>query len=72
MIGAVGLQSFGCRNPAAGATKMTLSRTTQDHDEIRKWAESRGAVPAEVATTEKNGEPGILRFEFPKAPNRND
>jgi hypothetical protein len=51
---------------------MTLSRTTRDHDEIRKWAESRGAVPAEVASTERGGEPGILRFEFPKAPNRND
>ena len=51
---------------------MTLSRTTKDHDEIRKWAESRGAVPAEVAGTEKSGEPGILRFEFPKAPNHND
>ena len=51
---------------------MTLSRTTRDHDEIRKWAESRGAVPAEVAGTERGGETGILRFEFPKAPNHND
>lgn len=51
---------------------MTLSKTTRDHDGIRKWAESRGAVPAEVATTEQRGEPGILRFEFPKAPNHND
>jgi hypothetical protein len=51
---------------------MTLSRTTKDHDEIRKWAESRGAVPAEVANTERGGEPGILRFEFPKAPGHND
>lgn len=51
---------------------MTLSKTTRDHDEIRKWAESRGAFPAEVASTERGGEPGILRFEFPNAPNRND
>ena len=43
---------------------MTLSRTTRDHDEIRQWAEARGAVPAEVRGTEKGGEPGILRFEF--------
>jgi len=55
-----------------GAVKMALSKTTRDHDEIRKWAESRGAVPAEVASTEQKGEPGILRFEFPNAPNRND
>jgi hypothetical protein len=72
MIGAVGLQSFGGRIPAAGAVKMTLSKTTRDHDEIRKWAENHGAVPAEVANTERAGEPGILRFEFPKAPNHND
>ena len=51
---------------------MTLSRTTRDHDEIRKWAEARGAVPAEVKGTEKGKEPGILRFEFPNAVNRND
>ncbi len=51
---------------------MTLSKTTRDHDEIRKWAEARGAVPAEVTGTERSGEPGILRFEFPKAPHHND
>jgi hypothetical protein len=51
---------------------MALSKTTTDHEEIRRWAEARGAVPAEVQGTQKKGEPGILRFEFPKAPNRND
>jgi hypothetical protein len=51
---------------------MTLSRTTRDHDEIRRWAEARGAVPAEVKGTERGGEAGIIRFEFPQAPNRND
>ncbi len=51
---------------------MTLSRTTRDHEEIRKWAEARGAVPAEVKGTERGGEAGIIRFEFPKAPNHND
>ena len=51
---------------------MALSKTTRDHDEIRKWAEARGAVPAEVRGTEKGGEPGIIRFEFPDAPNHND
>lgn len=51
---------------------MALSKTTQDHEEIRKWAEARGAVPAEVKGTERSGEPGILRFEFPKARNHND
>ena len=51
---------------------MALSKTTQDHDEIRQWAESRGALPAEVASTESNGQTGIIRLEFPKAPNAND
>ena len=51
---------------------MTLSRTTRDHDEIRRWAEARGAVPAEVKGTERGGEAGIIRFEFPNAPNHND
>ena len=51
---------------------MALSKTTQDHDEIRKWAEARGAVPADVASTESEDQTGILRFEFPKAKNAND
>ncbi len=51
---------------------MALSKTTQDHDEIRQWAETRGAIPAEVASTETKGQTGILRLEFPKAKNAND
>ena len=51
---------------------MALSKTTTDHDEIKKWAESRGAKPAEVASTHKGNEPGIIRLEFPKAPHHND
>jgi phage protein D len=51
---------------------MALSKTTQDHDEIRQWAEARGAKPAEVASTEHNGETGIIRLEFPRAPHHND
>lgn len=51
---------------------MALSKTSRDHNEIRRWAEARGAVPAEVKGTERDGEAGILRFEFPNAPNHND
>jgi hypothetical protein len=51
---------------------MALSKTTQDHEEIRRWAEARSAVPAEVANTHQKNEPGILRFCFPDAPNRKD
>jgi hypothetical protein len=49
-----------------------LTKTSQDHDKIRRWAEARKAVPCEVANTERDGEAGILRFCFPKAKNRND
>jgi hypothetical protein len=51
---------------------MASGNTTQDHDFIREWAEKRGAKPAEVASTETEGAPGILRLEFPGAPNAND
>lgn len=51
---------------------MALSKTTRDHDEIKKWAEARGAQPAEVASTHQDGTPGILRFCFPKAPRRRE
>jgi hypothetical protein len=51
---------------------MALSKTTSNHDEIRKWAEKRGAVPSEVAGTQRKEEPGLLRFSFPSAPRKND
>ena len=50
---------------------MALSKTTQDHDEIRQWAEARGGKPAEVTSTSEHGT-GILRLEFPSAANAND
>jgi hypothetical protein len=51
---------------------MALSKTTRDHDEIRRWAESHGAVPSEVASTHSGKEPGILRFQFPETAQKND
>ena len=51
---------------------MALTKTTQDHEEIRQWAEARGAKPAAVASTESKNQTGIIRLEFPKAPNAND
>jgi hypothetical protein len=44
------------------------SKTTTDHDEIRRWAEKRGGSPAAVARTggrRGSGDPGILRIDFP-------
>ncbi len=41
------------------------SRTTTDHDEIRRWAEERGGRPATVSGTGDETEPGVLRIYFP-------
>jgi hypothetical protein len=40
------------------------SKTTTDHQTIRRWAEKRGATPATVEGTERGGEVGILRLDF--------
>jgi hypothetical protein len=41
------------------------NRVLTDHDEIRKWAEERGANPARVKGTGSEDDPGILRLDFP-------
>lgn len=41
------------------------SRTTTDHDEIRQWAEARGAKPACVRGTGGQGDAGMIRLDFP-------
>ena len=40
------------------------SKTTTDHETIRKWAESRGGRPAAVASTHGGKDPGIIRIAF--------
>lgn len=47
------------------------NRVLTGHEEIRAWAEERGAKPACVRRT-GDGEIGMLRLEFPGAPNAND
>lgn len=42
------------------------SKTTTDHDEIRRWAEERGGKPATIRGTAHQGEEaGLLRIDFP-------
>jgi hypothetical protein len=41
------------------------SKTTTDHDEIRKWADARGGKPAAVDGTGGNDDVGLIRIEFP-------
>jgi hypothetical protein len=46
---------------------LAASFTTRDHDVIRRWAESRGGVPADVRGTgdgNDTGGAGVLRIEF--------
>jgi hypothetical protein len=51
---------------------MAQANVTTDHDEIRKWAEARGGRPAAVRSTHSKGDAGIIRIEFPGAPNAKD
>lgn len=52
--------------------KTAEPQITTDHDQIRKWAESRGGKPAAVKATHRGDDPGIIRLIFPDAPNAND
>jgi hypothetical protein len=51
---------------------MAKTKVTTDHEVIRRWAEDRGAKPAVVRSTGRGNDPGILRLEFPGAPNAQD
>lgn len=41
------------------------SKITTDHDEIKRWVEERGGYPASVKATSEDGDPGLLRIDFP-------
>lgn len=41
------------------------SKTTTDHNTIRKWAEERNGKPSTVKATHKDDEIGIIRIDFP-------
>ena len=51
---------------------MAEAKFTTDHDEIREWAEARGGRLAAVRKTHGKDDPGIIRIEFPDAPNAKD
>ncbi len=42
-----------------------LTKTTRDHEEIRRWAEERGGKPSHVQRTGTGEDVGILRIDFP-------
>lgn len=66
--------SRGARQKSQSGTsrRKSTSNTTTDHDEIRRWAESLGGNPACVKGTGGSEDIGMLRIEFPDAPNAND
>lgn len=41
------------------------SKTTTDHEVIRKWVEKRSGSPATVKSTASDEDAGILRIDFP-------
>ncbi|MEV1143814.1 hypothetical protein AB0I76_09025, partial [Micromonospora sp. NPDC049799] len=41
------------------------SLVTTNHDVIRRWAQERGATPATISGTEREGRAGVLTFNMP-------
>jgi hypothetical protein len=41
------------------------TRSTTDHDEIRRWVEAHGGRPATVRGTAEGDDAGVLRIDFP-------
>jgi hypothetical protein len=41
------------------------SKQTHNHEEIKQWAEARGAKPACVKGTGGKEDPGMIRLDFP-------
>jgi len=58
----------GAKRKEAGKSNRSSGsgrNVTTDHDEIRRWAEDRGAQPACVKGTGRKGDIGMLRLDFP-------
>ena len=47
------------------ARSSSSARQLNDHDEIRQWAEERGATPSSVRGTGDNNDLGMIRLDFP-------
>lgn len=44
---------------------MSESKTTTNHEEIRRWVEARDGFPARVKGTAEKGAGGLLRIDYP-------
>jgi hypothetical protein len=47
------------------AREQSVTKTTTNRAEIRRWVESKGGWPARVKGSERGNDPGILRIDFP-------
>ncbi len=53
------------RSSQTQSSSKRVSKATIDHEEIRRWAEDRGAHPACVRRTGGEGDIGMIRLDFP-------
>lgn len=44
---------------------MASAKATIDHGEIQRWVAERGGFPAHVKRTGDDGDPGLLRIDYP-------
>jgi hypothetical protein len=51
--------------PTEEAAMASQSRTTTNHEEIRRWVEQHDGKPACVRGTGSDDDPGVLRIDFP-------
>ncbi|WP_432908411.1 hypothetical protein ACQP1S_28785 [Micromonospora matsumotoense] len=52
-------------SPADRPERPGRSLVTTNHEVIRNWAAARGAKPATIVGTERDGRPGVLTFDLP-------
>ncbi|MFJ6195898.1 hypothetical protein [Micromonospora sp. NPDC092111] len=52
-------------SPADRPERPGRSLVTTNHEVIQRWAAARGAMPATIAGTERDGRPGVLTFDIP-------
>jgi hypothetical protein len=52
-------------SPADRPERPGRSLVTTNHQVIRNWAAARGARPATIAGTDRDGRPGVLTFDIP-------
>jgi len=60
-----GGKTRGAGGGSGGGASAHGAHPITDHDEIRQWAEDRGAKPTCVRGTGKKGDIGMIRLDFP-------